>query len=386
MLSTFKRIFASKKTYEYHETYEQNGYLVKVSTSPEFESLKNNWLHLEKNNPVPFFLTWHWVSCWIKTYLPNVIIVSATYENRVVAIGLFTSSLEIRYGIIRSRQLRLHQMGNILMDQIWMEYNDFMCDEVHKIGAVDACLKVLQREEFVWDEIILPMMPCSRAENILSTTTLADFGLRNACYAVDLSAIRNANRDYLQFLTSNTRYQINHSIGLYGKKYGALKLYKANNIDEALEYFHDAGKYHVMRWSDSGFKNQQFVQFHKNLIRDSFEDNTINLLKIVAGNETIAVMYYQLVDRKVFFYLHGLKYDNNKKLKPGLVAHALATEYYIQQGMDIYDYMGGISQYKIQLAKRTEDLITVILQRPRSQFWLERIARNIKNRIIPTPS
>ena len=386
MLSTLKRIFASEKICEYHQTYEQNDYFVEVSTSTEIETLKNNWVQLEKNNPVPFFLTWHWVSCWIKTYLPNVITVSATYEDRVVAIGLFTSSLDIRYGIVRSRQLRLHQMGNILMDQIWMEYNDFICDGQHKISAVDACLKVLQHEEFVWDEIILPMMPRSRAEYISSATALADIGLRNPCYAVDLNTIRNANREYLQFLTSNTRYQIKHSIGLYEKKYGALKLYKANNIDEALEYFLDAGKYHVKRWSDSGYKNRQFVQFHENLIRDSFEDNTINLLKLVAGNETIAVMYYQLVDRKVFFYLHGLKFDSDKKLKPGLVAHALATEYYIQQGMDEYDYMGGFSQYKIQLAQRTEDLITVILQRPRSQFWLERIARNIKNRIIPTPS
>lgn len=345
----------------------------------EYESLKNEWLQLEQNNPVPFFLTWHWVSCWMKTYQPEIIAVSAIRENEVVAIGLFTISVEIRNGIVRSRQLRLHQLGDITMDQICMEYNDFIANDLHKVKAINACLEVLQRSEFGWDEIILPMMPCSRAEDISSALNHARIGARDPCFAVDLSKIRNADREYVQYLTANSRYQIRHSVKLYEQKYGALNLYKAGDREEALAFFHEAGKYHMMRWPDSGYNNQHFVRFHENLIKDSFKDNSIDLLKLVAGDQTIAVMYYQLVDRKVFFYLHGLRYENDGKLKPGLVAHALATEYYIQQGMDAYDYMGGNSQYKIQLAERTEDLSTVVIQRPSLQFWFEKTARGIKN-------
>ncbi len=376
-------IVASSNTGKMRENYEQGGYLVRVSASLEIEELKTNWLRLEKGNPVPFFLTWHWVSCWIKTYQPDIIMVTASRENQVVAIGLFTSSLNYRYGFVKARQLRLHQLGNIPMDQIWMEYNDFICDSQHRENAVDACLKVLQRREFNWDEIVLPMMPRSRAEHLLSSIPLASVGLTASCFAVDLSEIRDSDREYLQFLTSNTRYQIKRSMRLYEKKYGPLELIKANNREEGLRYFRDAGKFHVLRWSDSGYKNQYFVKFHENLIRDSFEEDSIHLLKLMAGNETIAVMYNQIVDRKVFFYLHGLKFDNDGRLKPGLVAHTLATEYYIRQGMLEYDYMGGDSQYKIQLAQRTEDLKTVIIQRPRLRFSLEKIARSIKRRILP---
>jgi CelD/BcsL family acetyltransferase involved in cellulose biosynthesis len=92
-------------------------------------------------------------------------------------------------------------------------------------------------------------------------------------------------------------------------------------------------------------------------------------------------MYYQLNDGVVYFYLHGLRYENDRKLKPGLVAHTLATQYFIDQGMTMYDYMGGYSQYKEQLADLSEHLVSVLIQRPRSRFKLENMARDFKNRI-----
>lgn len=366
-----------------HKTYEHNGYIIEISTTQPIESLKTIWLQLETKNSVPFFLTWHWISCWIKTYNPNLICISASFQNKIVAIGLFTNSLEKRHKIIHSEQLRLHQMGNILMDQIWMEYNDFICEKEHQIDAVNACLHILQLKEIFWDEIIISMMSHSRAENITASQAFSKIEYYKPAYAVNLSEIRNSGQEYLQLLTKNTRYQVRRSIRLYEKKYGVLKLSQAKHKEEALEFFLEAGKLHVQRWEDSGFKNKEFIQFHKNLILDSFEDNTINLLKLTANKETIAIMYYHLIAGTVYFYLHGLNYEDDKKLKPGLVAHALATEFYIQQGMDKYDYMGGYSQYKIQLASRTEDLATVIIQRPRPRFKLEKVASAIKNWIIP---
>jgi hypothetical protein len=67
-----------------------------------------------------------------------------------------------------------------------------------------------------------------------------------------------------------------------------------------------------------------------------------------------------------------------------LVAHALATQYFIDKGMEKYDYMGGYSQYKEQLADMSEELTTVVIQRPRSKFKLENIMKNMKERINST--
>lgn len=361
---------------------EINGYAIEISSDIANQELKEIWLNIQNNEIVPFFLTWSWIDVWINTYNPKKLVVMARFENEIVAIGLFTLSSERRFPAINSIQLRLHQMGNSLMDQIWMEYNDFICKSEHKDRAVNACLKALQKSHLKWDEIIISMMSLSRGLELLRSVDNASINIYRPCYTTNLNSIRETGKEYLQTLTSNTRYQIRRSIRHYQSLHGELSLHAAKNEQEALDYFHQAGPNHIKRWNDSGYRNPLFINFHENLIRASFKDNNIDLIKVASGNTTIAIMYYHIIGKSVFFYLHGLLYEKDSKLKPGLVAHSLASQYYLDRGMDIYDYMGGYSQYKAQLSNQTEDLVTVVIQRPRSRFRFERIARDLKNRII----
>ncbi len=358
---------------------------VEISDEYNYEKLEADWRHIENNHEVPFFLTWAWISCWLSTYKPKIILVTASINQRLVCIGLFTRSVQKRRGFITSRQIRLHQMGEALKDQIWMEYNDFICDDSYRESAVNACLAALD-DDSNWDEIILSMMTATRATEVATQNHHAALDMYRPCYSVNLDNIRRSKKEYLDFLTANTRYQITRSMRLYVKKYGELSLISAHNTQQALDYFKQAGPLHLKRWKDSGYANIQFIKFHENLIQQAFDDNTISLLKVQAGEETIAIMYYHLVNKTVYFYLHGLKYESDKKLKPGLVAHTLATQYFYQRGMEKYDYMGGFSQYKEQLADLSEKLVTVVIQRPRSRFKLENMARDFKNRIASQSS
>jgi len=352
---------------------------IEISHGYDFEQLKESWLSIQLDQNIPFFLTWSWVSCWIKTYDPEIVAVLARRHNKIVAIGLFTCSVENRHGFIKSRQYRLHQMGDSLLDQIWMEYNDFICIDKYRVAAVNACIQALQQNEERWDEIILSMISTSRAEDIRKATNGSHILLTNPCYSKNLDNIKGENPQYLATLNSNTRYQIGRSIRLYEKLHGKIEYRFARDVDEALELFHEAGKYHVLRWSDSGFKNKQFILFHENLIKNSINNNSIDLMKITAGESTIAILYFHLVGRDVYFYLQGINYESNQKLKPGLVAHALATQHYLDKGMRKYDYMGGYSQYKCQLSNLAEDLVTLCVQKPSLMFSIENAGRKIKH-------
>ncbi|PCJ89259.1 MAG: hypothetical protein COA54_00545 [Thiotrichaceae bacterium] len=355
-----------------------NGFEIEISHSYDMEDLQQQWLLIQEGQSLPFFLTWSWVSCWLETYTPDLVIISARYENKVVAIGLFTCSTQTRNGFVRSHQYRLHQMGDFLLDQIWMEYNDFICIDQHRVSAVNACLLALQQSDEKWDEIILSMISSSRADSILNAITGSHILLTNSCYAKNLDSIEGDNPQYLATLNANTRYQIGRSIRLYEQLHGEIKHQLAQDVDEALALFHEAGKYHMLRWQDSGFKNRQFTLFHENLIKNSIESDSINLMKITSGDTTIAILYFHLVGRDVYFYLQGINYESNQKLKPGLVAHAMATQYYLDKGMRKYDYMGGYSQYKCQLSNQVEDLVTLCIQKPSLLFRLESVARKIK--------
>ena len=356
-----------------------NGFEVEISRSYNIEKLQQQWLFIQESQNLPFFLTWSWISCWLETYNPDLLVISARYKNQIVATGLFTRSTQIRHGFVKSHQYRLHQMGDPLLDQIWMEYNDFICIDKYRVAAVNACIQALQRSEHDWDEIILSMMSTSRADDIQKAISGSHILLTNQCYSKNLDNIKGENPQYITSLKSNTRYQIRRSIRLDQQLHGEIKYKFAQDVEEALALFHEAGKYHVLRWNDSGFNNKQFMLFHENLIKKSFGKRSIDLMKVTSGDSTIAILYFYLVGKDVYFYLQGINYELDQKLKPGLVAHTLATQYYLNKGMHKYDYMGGYSQYKCQLSNPVEDLVTLCIQKPSVIFGIENVSRKIKH-------
>jgi CelD/BcsL family acetyltransferase involved in cellulose biosynthesis len=357
-------------------------YTVEISEVTNIDSLREQWQQLERNEDLPFFLSWSWVEIWIQTYKPKPLIVTARYRQRVVAMGLFTFSAYRGFFSIKVKQLCLHQTGDHLMDQIWMEYNDFICESEHQKAATNACLAAMMELDTRWDKIILSMMTSGRANDVLSELPNSAIFIRRPCYTTSLTSIRENGGDYLATLTANTRYQIRRSIREYEKRYGTLSFNLAGSTNEALDFFRQAGPLHKKRWKDSGYGNQMFVDFHENLISTHFESHSVDLIKINAGDTTIAIIYNHIRGKKVFFYLHGLRFEDNPRFKPGLVAHSMATQYYLENGMEVYDYMGGYSQYKEQLSEKTEDLVSVVIQRSSSRYKMENIARKLKYWII----
>jgi len=364
-----------------------NSYRIDIATHYDLHRLKIEWLALEAKATVPFFLSWAWVSTWISTYSPKLYIVKAEYEHQLIAIGLFTSSTERRHFVINAKQLRLNQTGKNTEDQIWVEYNDFICLDEHKEHAVNACLNSLLKSKVFYshDEIIISMLSKHRAVKLSQSIKNCDILLTRPCYDINLITVKNTNTEYIQTLKKNTRYQIRRSIRHYEQSHGTLELVHTQSTQDALDFFNEIAPLHIERWYDSGYKNSDFMDFHHLLIKSYYDEGRIHLIKINAGQTTIAILYYLIKDSTVSFYLQGLLYEQNKMLKPGLVAHCLATQYFIDQGMKIYDYMGGYSQYKTQLAHQAEDLATIRIQKPLLKFIFENTAQAVKSIMTRNP-
>ncbi len=360
-------------------SYECDDYQVDISFNHDLALLESQWENIQQSENVTFFLSWAWVSNWIETYSPRLIVITAKQRNKAVAIGLFTQSIEKRHKFISSRQLRLQQTGQHDFDQIWVEYNDFICRSEHQEHAVNACIKVIKKSFSYWDEIIFSMAPSARYQSFIGNGIDTKITLKVPCYSVDLTRIRSDGQQYIDTITANTRYQIRRSIKLYKKHYGEITIEKASSLQAALQLFNEAGEFHKERWGDSGFRNPEFIKFHKNLISNNFTNKSIDLIKVTAGETTIAIMYNLILNNNIYFYLQGLEYQADNKIKPGLVAHSIITQYYLDKGMNLYDYMGGYSQYKTQLASHSTDCYTLCIQRPRIKFKLEKLAQKIKH-------
>jgi CelD/BcsL family acetyltransferase involved in cellulose biosynthesis len=172
---------------------------------------------------------------------------------------------------------------------------------------------------------------------------------------------------------------------LYQDTLGELRLDFAASVDEALRFFDDSAPLHLARWGDgysqSGFANPKFVQFHHTLIRRGFDQGQIDLIRVRAGERILGYFYNFRFDGVVYFYLSGLVNESESKLKPGLCGHALAIQHYADAGYAYYDFMGGEERYKSSLAECRDELFQLSLQKDRLHFRLENFLRLVKNRL-----
>ena len=240
-----------------------------------------------------------------------------------------------------------------------------------------------------WDELLIG----ASKEGVFTPFKLLGYepqkDWENISYQVDLKFIRDSQQSYLSTRSSNTRYQINRSLKRYEKK-GALEIVRAESSKQAIEWIDEAAPLHKERWqnheSGSGFENPKFVQFHKCLIEKNIANGVVDILKVSAGDYVIGYLYNIIQDKEVKFYLSAIRYDKSEKnLKPGLVAHHLAIDYYNSRNFDVYDFMGGDSQYKRSLSTQASPLYFMRIQQPWLKFKLENKLRKVKQRYAKHP-
>ena len=343
-------------------------------------TLEDEWQSLEQMQALPFFLSWAWVKNWLECYNPKIFRVTVRKDQQTSAIGLFTLSIQKRHYFIRSRQLRLNQTGNPHEDQIWVEFNDVICHPDYTDEARDACLQALLSSDLPFDEIVFSMAVDETIKKIHENYPKALVTEYIPGYRTNFEGISDKST-FLDSLSSNTRYQVRRAIRLYEKQFGHVSINQASSIDEALNFFQQAGQFHLSRWHDSGFKNPDFVKFHEQLIQQTFYDQAVALLAVKAGETPIAFLYYQISNQTAWFYLQGVHSVSNAKLKPGLVAHSLANQFFMDRGLKAYDYMGGQSQYKDQLSEKNLELSTLTIQKPCLKFTIENQLKKLKSLI-----
>ncbi len=358
-------------------------YTIHLEKSPKIEQLARWWLNIEPLASPPVFLRWGWVSNWIRTYNPRLTVVIVKHHEEPVAIGLFCARHEVRHRILASDQMLLNQTGRQAQDQIWVEYNDFLAAPRHRDLAVKYCIDWLLRRRCLTQEIIISMMHKHRADEITKTGLPYEFIASKPTYQVDLSWIRERNEDHIQSLSRNTRHQVRRALRLYESTYGAIKINQAGCLEEALSFLSAAGELHKQRWHDSGFKNPEFLRFHENLVTSSFDKGEVELLHLTAGEYTIAYLYNLTINKNIYFYLSGIKYED-RRLKPGYVAHCLAIQHYLESGYETYDFMGGENRYKSSLSTSSSELVSLRIWRPQLKFTLESIARKLKQSLLNT--
>ncbi len=124
-----------------------------------------------------------------------------------------------------------------------------------------------------------------------------------------------------------------------------------------------------------GFASAFFERFQRRLIADCVPRRAAELIRVSRGGQPIGYLYNLIRDGHVLAFVSGFLYEDDNRLKPGLVCHALAIERHVQTGGSIYDFMAGETRYKSNLGQPGPVFVYLLLQRPTAMTRAERMLR-----------
>ncbi|MGI9416806.1 MAG: GNAT family N-acetyltransferase [Geminicoccaceae bacterium] len=346
------------------------------------------WMALEDRSDVRFFLSWPWIGCWLSTIDCRPDLLIARRHGEIVGLGLIRVRPRTRHRVMPVQTLFLHQTGDQDQDIITLEYNDFLLDRRYAREVRRACLHFLLAAPVMEGRRVGELLISGLDEAVVGEISSLGRPLHELANAgsawVDLAAVRRSGQGYQDGLKASTARRIRRSMTLYRRR-GSVELDMAGTVAEALSYFEQAGALHQERWAAKGqpgaFAYPFYVAFHRRLIETAFPLGQIELVRVTVAGQPIGFLYNFLYRNRVYYYFSGFRFEDDNRLKPGLVCHSLCIERHLAGGMDAYDFMAGEQRYKRELGEPGPRIVCLVVQRPNWLLAAERPLRRLKQRL-----
>ena len=362
---------------------------------PGVTSLAALWRELERRSDCSFFLSWKWIGTWLELTKIQPVVFVGRHAGQVVCLGLLASLSRTRHGVLRSHGLYLNETGDPEQDIIAIEHNGFVVDARFGptvIGdALEYLLQLDDRHPLLgnWDELRLGGVP-AYYEKIADQRGLRRHTInRRGTAVVDLDAIRAGGGDYLASLSANTRYQIRRSMRLYEAR-APLNLAWAQSAQEAHTFLDGLKQLHQPYWEarkgKGAFSYPFLVDFHARLVDQCTVNQDYELARVRCGDQDIGYIYNLIRGRWVGFYLGGFRFEEDNKMKPGMVCFAMCLEHHLGRKTSAFDFLAGDQRYKTNLATPQPGLVWFDLQKSRMKLRLEDLARDARSIMRRTAS
>lgn len=350
--------------------------------------LERAWRELEQRAAPHVFLSWDWIGCWIAEAELRPAVLVGRADGRIVLLGALIPSARRDILPVTINGLQLQTTGDEQRDIITIEYNGFLIDREWQGRVEQAALAFLLDGVAVdgvrRDELHLRNVPAALEAVVAASGFRYDVLNRKPSWRIDLDAIRAQGKQYLETLSANTRQQIRRAMRLYEQR-GPLKAEWAASVEEALEFLDELAVLHQRYWTGrghpGGFATPFFARFQQRMIRTCLVRGTVEIVRISAGSDVLGYVYNLVHRGHVYAYQSGIHYEDNPRLKPGLVSHVLCIEGHLAKGDKAYDFMAGEARYKGNLGQPGPDMMYMLVARPTWPLRLENALRVAKRRV-----
>ena len=355
-----------------------------IETGLTRDELGALWRDLEARADVTFFLSWDWIGSWLAALDPLPPILVGDAGGAPVLLGALVPRRRVEGGIVRVNGLHLHTTGERAKDVIAIEYNGFVVDRAWAGRAEAAAVAWLLGPARVAgrrrDELHVVAATADAEARLVPPGMLLQNPARKPSWRVDLASVRASGRPYLDMLGAGTRQQIRRSMRLYEQQ-GPLSATRAPDVPTGLGYLDALAGLHQAQWQargePGGFAFPFFVRFQRRLVETCLPRGTVELLRIARGDEPIGYLLNLVRDGHVLAFVSGMRFEDDNRLKPGLVSHALAIQRHADEGAAVYDFLAGAARYKASLGTPGPEFVYLLIQRATPMTRAERHLRRV---------
>lgn len=350
-------------------------------------ALGERWRALEARAAPSFFCSWGWIGSWLAV-LPRErrrLLVEISDGGRPVALAIIVPGTR--------RLLRLLNLPIALLQDSAVEAERTPTIEHNGLLA----LRGREAEPALWTALWRALRRHGIAELRIPFVARSRFaapaGADLRRYAsdpapfIDFAACARDGRVAEALLGRNGREQLRRCRKAYEAR-GPVRLEPAGSVAEARQYLAALARLHQTTWQGRGkpgsFASPFFVAFHDKLIETRFAAGEIELLRISAGAAEVGYLYNFRYRDRIYAYQSGLAYEEEPRLKPGLICHALAIERAAADpSVRIYDFLAGDSRFKRSFANGVETLDSWVVA---AQHPLIRLENTVKKVLIQAPA
>lgn len=346
-------------------------YRVRLESLPSLDELGVRWRELERRSRCSFFISWRWIGPWLALIAPlrYARLLSVFQDERRVAMGVITQRR--RFLGLGPLHMRLHEVGDKVLDNLTIEYNGLVCEDGHEREALAAVLDHLARNDKRWLTLYLPGMEVDNVpfERIRSL----DMGMRSRkhpAHYIDLAELRDSGNGYLPaVLSSKARAAVRRTARKLQMGFGELSIAVAASAEEKLAFFQSMVQLHESHWSEEeqehgAFGNPRILRFHERLIVESDAGDGAQLIRVNAGDQTVGYVYNLIWRDTSYFYQAGIDYKRFGDCgSPGLLLLTHAVEHALANGMARFELMAGDSAYKRTLGMAESKMVWLSLDR-----------------------
>lgn len=318
-----------------------------------------------------------WLLPWWEVYgrgSGRRLCVGAWYVGaRLVGLALLQSRIYRYRGVLPFRRLEFLGADVDEQDGVCSEYLNLLIEHGSEKQIAKAFVAALRAGWFgPWDEIVLGALDGSQplSRELETEFTATNMELRkDIVTSARFITLPTSWESYLELLGRNRRVVVKSQQDFDRWAEGGTQIHRAEDSASLAEGLQILRALHGERWGAEGhggaFQSPRFLRFHELVAPQLLARGELQLHWLTVAGAPVSCNYCIRRNGKVYFYQSGRRMQLPSRVRAGIVLHAAAIRDAINQGCREYDFLGGESQYKNQLAQESRPVLQLRLVQAR---------------------